>query len=91
MELLIVVAGVCLLGVLANRYGFDSRSRLLSSEEQFAATGMTWDALDQRAAHVAPIGTRPSTLARFFRTARTAIATGRASATSPVWGSSSHD
>jgi hypothetical protein len=44
MELLIVVAALCLLGILANRYGHDSRRRLYSPEEQAAAAGMTWDA-----------------------------------------------
>jgi hypothetical protein len=43
MELLIVVSALGLLGVLANRYGSDSRSRLRSPEEHFAARGMTWE------------------------------------------------
>ena len=49
MELLIVVSALCLLGVLANCYGHDSRSRLRSREEHAAAAGMTWDARELRA------------------------------------------
>jgi hypothetical protein len=47
MELLIVVAALCLLGILANRYGHDSRRRLYSPEEHAAAAGLTWDARDR--------------------------------------------
>jgi hypothetical protein len=42
MELLIFVLAVCLLGVLANRYGHDSRDRLRSAEERFSADGLDW-------------------------------------------------
>jgi hypothetical protein len=49
MELLIVSVALCLLGVLANRYGYDSRSRLRSPEEHFAAGGMIWETRELRA------------------------------------------
>jgi hypothetical protein len=44
MELLICVAGLCLLSVLALRFGVDSRPRAYSPEEEYARLGMTWDA-----------------------------------------------
>ena len=44
MELLIFVAGLCLLSVLALRFGVDSRPRSYSPEEDYARLGMTWDA-----------------------------------------------
>jgi hypothetical protein len=44
MELLVITAALCALGVLATHYGYDSRARLQSTEEQAAATGMAWDA-----------------------------------------------
>ena len=46
MELLIIVLAVCLLGVLANRYGYDSRDRLRSAEERFSAEGLDGVARD---------------------------------------------
>jgi Tfp pilus assembly protein PilE len=49
MELLIVVAVLCLLGLLAMHYGCDSQYRLRSREEEAAALGLTWDARDWRA------------------------------------------
>ena len=49
MELLIVVAALCLLSLLAMCYGCDSRHRLRSREEEAAALGLTWDARDLRA------------------------------------------
>jgi hypothetical protein len=42
MELLILVAALCLLGLLANRFGHDSRARLSSAEERFSAHGLAW-------------------------------------------------
>jgi hypothetical protein len=47
MEFLIVITALCLLGILANRFGYDSRSRLHSWEEQAAAAGLAWDAPDR--------------------------------------------
>ena len=44
MELLIMVAGLCLLAILALRFGSDSRPRAYSDEEHYARLGMTWDA-----------------------------------------------
>jgi hypothetical protein len=46
MELLIIVAALCLLGVLANRYGHDSRDRLRPAEERFSAHRLDWAARD---------------------------------------------
>jgi hypothetical protein len=42
MELLIIVAAVCMLGVLALRFGRDSRDTLSSTEEWQARHGMVW-------------------------------------------------
>ena len=47
MELLIMALALCALGLLAVRFGHDSRARLRSSEEQAATWGMAWDAGDQ--------------------------------------------
>lgn len=44
MELLIVIAILCAVGVLAIRFGYDSRSLPRSPEEQAALDGMAWDA-----------------------------------------------
>jgi hypothetical protein len=39
MELLVIVLALCVLGLLAGRYGYDSRSQLRSREEEAAAFG----------------------------------------------------
>jgi hypothetical protein len=44
MEFLVIVLGLCALGLLAERYGYDSRGQLRSREEEAASVGMTWDA-----------------------------------------------
>jgi hypothetical protein len=44
MEFLVIVLGLCVLGLLAGRYGYDSRGQLRSREEEAARVGMTWDA-----------------------------------------------
>ena len=44
MEFVIIIVAVCFLGVLANRFGYDSGARLHSPEERAAATGLRWDA-----------------------------------------------
>ena len=44
MELLIIVIALCLLDVLASRYGHDSRDRVRSAEERFSAQGLDWAA-----------------------------------------------
>jgi hypothetical protein len=44
MELLVIVLALCVLGLLASRYGYDSRDGLRSHEEEAAVTGMTWEA-----------------------------------------------
>lgn len=42
MELLIGVGAFCLLGILANYCGRDSRDGLHSDEERFRLLGFTW-------------------------------------------------
>jgi hypothetical protein len=44
MELLIIVFALCVLGLLANMFGADSRVGVHSSEEEAAGYGMVWDA-----------------------------------------------
>lgn len=44
MELLVIVLALCILDLLAVRYGYDSRIQLRSREEDAAAAGMTWEA-----------------------------------------------
>ena len=67
MELLIVVSALCLLGVLANRYGHDSRPRLSSDEERLSAQGFAWGS--QAEPHVAApyVTARPVRLALLSR------------------------
>jgi hypothetical protein len=43
MEFLLIVLALCLLGLLAGRYGYDSRGSLRSREEDAARVGMTWE------------------------------------------------
>jgi hypothetical protein len=45
MELLFSMLGLLALGVLANRYGRDSRERIHSMEERQARSGLVWHAL----------------------------------------------
>jgi hypothetical protein len=42
MELLVIVVALCVLGLLAAHFGYDSRDGLRSREEEAAAAGMTW-------------------------------------------------
>ena len=44
MELLIIVLALCLLALLANMFGVDSRYGMRSREEEAAGYGMSWDA-----------------------------------------------
>jgi hypothetical protein len=44
VELLVIVFALCVLGLLATRFGYDSRDGLRSHEEEAATAGMTWDA-----------------------------------------------
>ena len=44
MELFVIVFALCLLGLLATRFGYDSRDVLRSREDEAATTGMIWDA-----------------------------------------------
>ena len=43
MAILILLAALILLGVLANRYGYDSRDRLRSDDEVRATAGFRWE------------------------------------------------
>jgi hypothetical protein len=43
MELMIVVVGLCVLGILATLFGVDSRDTLRSSEHDLASLGWRWD------------------------------------------------
>jgi hypothetical protein len=43
MELLIIVLALCVLGVLANMFGTDSRHGFRSREDEVARYGMIWD------------------------------------------------
>jgi hypothetical protein len=45
MELLFSMLGLLALGLLANRYGRDSRERIQSIEERQARSGLVWHAL----------------------------------------------
>jgi hypothetical protein len=45
MELLFSMLGLIALGLLANRYGRDSRERIHSIEERQARSGLVWHAL----------------------------------------------
>ena len=47
MEFVLIIVALCLLGLLSNRYGYDSRVRSQSPEERAAANGMRWDALNR--------------------------------------------
>ena len=44
MEILIIILVLCLLGMVANMFGADSRHGLRSHEEDAADHGMSWDA-----------------------------------------------
>ncbi len=44
MELILLVAGLCLLGVLAVRFGYDSRPTYHSAEDRLAGFGYAWQA-----------------------------------------------
>jgi hypothetical protein len=45
MELLVGTLGLIALGLLANRYGRDSRERINSIEERQARSGLVWHAV----------------------------------------------
>ena len=47
MELLIIVLALCVLGLLANMFGTDSRHGFRSREEEIARYGMVWDSGSQ--------------------------------------------
>ncbi len=57
MEALIPVVVLVTLGLLAHRFGADSRPTIRSAEHRLAATGMIWDAETRPA----PITTKPAT------------------------------
>ena len=43
MELIIFIAALCVVGVLATRFGYDSRPTAHSKEEGLASLGLSWD------------------------------------------------
>lgn len=43
MEILIILGGLCSLGLLALRFGYDSRDGFRSDEQVMATLGFTWD------------------------------------------------
>lgn len=47
MEFVLITVVLSLLGLLANRYGYDSRVRSQSPEERAAAHGMRWGAVNE--------------------------------------------
>jgi branched-chain amino acid transport system substrate-binding protein len=67
MELLIVVAALFLLGLLANRYGHDSRDRSSSDEERLSAQGFAWDSQAGPHAAAPRVPARPTALALLSR------------------------
>jgi hypothetical protein len=50
MDLIVLVVGLCALGVLANRFGYDSRDVLGPKESELAARGYKWANPPTRAA-----------------------------------------
>jgi hypothetical protein len=42
MELVLALGALCALGLLAARWGVDSRETLHSKEQELAALGLTW-------------------------------------------------
>ena len=67
MQLLIIVAALCLLGLLANRYGSDSRHGLSSDEERLSAQGFVWGSHTQPPAAARRVAARPIRLALLSR------------------------
>ncbi len=43
MELVLIALGLCLLGVLATRFGVDSRDSIRSKEHELAGFGWQWN------------------------------------------------
>lgn len=54
MEAIGVIGALVLLGILAVRFGADSRYGIRSKEEQLAARGLTWEDLWPEQVHSAP-------------------------------------
>jgi hypothetical protein len=52
MELLVFVIGLCVLGYLATRFGYDSRAVPYSKEEDLARLGVIWEV---HASHLADL------------------------------------
>lgn len=50
MDLIVLVVALCAIGVLANRFGYDSRDILGPKECELAARGYKWDGPPTRAA-----------------------------------------
>ena len=43
MEIVLLLVGLCVLGILANHFGADSRPGITSSEHFMAAHGLVWN------------------------------------------------
>lgn len=86
MEALIVIVALISLGMLAVRFGADSRTSIQSEEHRLAAGGMVWDAM-VRPAPVADSQAASTTVAEPMRAQVVwgpALATSPGSASSPV-------
>ena len=67
MEPVIVVGALLLLGVLANRFGHDSRDGLRSDEERLSAQGFAWGCQADPHAAAPRVAARPTRLALLSR------------------------
>ena len=67
MEPVIVVIALLLLGILANRFGHDSRDRLSSDEERLSAQGFAWGSQADPHAAARRVAARPIRLALLGR------------------------
>ena len=59
MDVIVILAFLVILGVLANRYGHDSRERPRSPEERLAASGFAWEDRPRPAAPASRATTSP--------------------------------
>jgi hypothetical protein len=57
MELIAAVVILALLGILAQRFGYDSRDGMHSKEHDLARIGLKWEAPRERMRHPRPVDT----------------------------------
>ncbi len=57
MELIAAVVILAILGILAQRFGYDSRDGMHSQEHDLSRIGMRWDATHERMQHPLPVDT----------------------------------